>query len=884
MIRHLLLPAVAGLMLLASGAFAAQPVPTGRLPDDVQPQRYRLQLDIDPRQAKFSGTTDIDIDVKRPVRTIWLHGHGLDVRKVTVESGGQSLKARYKEAEPLHGVARIDLPRQLPAGRATLHFEYTAPFRDSPDGLYRTKSGDDWYAFTQFESIDARRAFPCFDEPRFKTPFEVTVTAPASDKVVTNGPDADATVIADGRMRHRFEPTLPLPTYLVAFAVGPLDIVGIEVPPNSVRSRELALRAVATRGREPQLAYAIKHTPEIIAALEQYFAIPYPYPKLDIIASPVHLGAMENAGAIIFDDTYVLLDEPARPSQERNFYEVVAHEIAHHWFGDLVTPAWWDDIWLNESFAEWMGVKIAAQLRPDLGSRAVESAGVVYAMDVDSKRAGRPIHEPVTDNSRIDSTFDAITYLKGGQVLAMVESYVGAEKFRSGIQDFLKRHEHGSATSDEFFAALAQASGQPAVIAAFRSFVDQPGVPLISIASGPGNDAELVVSQDRYLPIGSTLTGGQRWQVPLCMHAYPNAGAPSKTCSLLTDRSGSYPVATGTVALMPNADGAGYYRFALPGPRFDALLDVAPRLPESESIMVADSAAAAFLAGRLEFPRLLDAAARLSTSPNSVAATLLGDELAMIKDRWADAATRDAMAARIRSIYGPRLAGLGLDPRRGAYAAESADRRDLRRLLATLVIDEGRDADLRRSLAETARASLDDPSAIDPEFRPLVWSVGVQDLGESFGQALEARMLASDDGLLRADAAWALGHAEDSQGSRRALALVLRPDVRPGEVSRILYPQFASPLTRDSTWTWFKSNTDRVLDKVASIFQARYIELLDSYCDSAHRNDIAQSLKAQVRKMGSGELEMQRTLEGIDLCIAQRAALGPSVEAALRTQ
>jgi hypothetical protein len=300
--------------------------------------------------------------------------------------------------------------------------------------------------------------------------------------------------------------------------------------------------------------------------------------------------------------------------------------------------------------------------------------------------------------------------------------------------------------------------------------------------------------------------------------------------------------------------------------------------------MVADSAAAAFLAGRLAFPRLLDAAARLSTSPNSVAATLLGDELAMIKDRWADAATRDAIAARIRSIYGPRLAELGLDPRRGAYAAESADRRDLRRLLATLVISEGRDADLRHNLPDTARASLDDPAAIDPEFRPLVWSVGVQELGESFGQALESKMLASDDGLLRADAAWALGNAEDPQGSRRALALVLRPDVRPGEVSRILYPQFDSPLTRDSTWVWFKANTDRVLDKVASIFQARYFELLDFYCDAPHRNDIAQALKTQVRKMGSGELEMQRTLEGIDLCIAQRTALGPSVEAALRAQ
>ena len=874
---------VALLLTAATASRADEAIPRGQLPDDIRPERYRLQLEVDPRQERFSGTAQIEVTVAQPLRGFWLHGHQLDVHGVTVDTGATRLTGKYEEVEPVNGVARVELSGELPAGRATLRFEYTAPFAEGGQGLYRVQAGDEWYAFTQFEAIDARRAFPGFDEPRFKTPFEVSVVAHGGDRVIANAPLTRTTPVGVGRIVHEFQATLPLPTYLLALAVGPLDVVEATLPPNAVRSTRLPLRGVATKGKGPELAYALEHTPAIVERLETYFGIPYPYPKLDLIASPQMGGAMENAGAIIFNDTLLLLDAGSPPAQQRSFYEVMAHEVAHHWFGDFVTPAWWDDIWLNESFAQWMGVKIADQLRPDLGSRAGLVYSATYAMGVDSKRAGRPMHQAVTDNAQISSTFDSITYQKGGSVLSMVESYLGEQTFREGVRAHLRSHGHGIATSSEFFEAMSAAAKQPAVIAAFRSFVGQPGVPLVSVERS-GDGLELELTQDRYLPLGSTFTGGQLWEIPLCVNAYAGPAAPTRTCTLLTQRTGTVPLAKGTTAVMPNADGAGYYRFALAGEDLDRLIALVPTLPEAEAIMLADSVAAAFRAGRLPFDQFLVAAQRLATHPSRLASISLGWELIDIKDRWADPATRGAIATHLRELYSPRLAELGLDVRRGVYADESAERRQMRRSLASLVVNHGRDPVLRAKLAEAARASLTDPAALDREFRALAWGIGVQELGEPFAQSLEALLLASTDSQLRQDAAASIGTAEDPGSSARALGLVGNPALRTMELFALLGGQFSSPVTRDAAWDWLAKNFDRVIDGMPGYAKDATFGVAEYFCDAKRRPEIERMLTAKAEEIGSGALEVQRTLEGIDLCVAQRKALGASVAAAMQAR
>jgi aminopeptidase N len=493
------------------------------------------------------------------------------------------------------------------------------------------------------------------------------------------------------------------------------------------------------------------------------------------------------------------------------------------------------------------------------------------------------MHQAVTDNAQISSTFDSITYQKGGSVLSMVESYLGEATFREGVRSHLQRHQHGIATSSEFFEALSAAAKQPAVIAALRSFVEQPGVPLVSVDQS-GDGRELKLTQDRYLPLGTTLTGGQLWQIPVCVTAYRDTAKPAKVCTLLAQRSGTIGLPQGTTTVMPNADGAGYYRFSLGGEDLDRLIALAPTLNETEAIMLADSVAAAFRAGRLPFDQFLVAARQLATHPSRLASISLGLELIDIKDRWADPATRMAIAAHLRELYAPRLTELGLDVRRGAYAGESAERRQLRRSLANLVVMHGLDPVLRAKLADAARASLTDPAALDREFRALAWSIGVQDLGDPFAQSLEALLLASEDSQLRQDAATGIGAAEDPKSSARALGLVGNPALRTMEMFPLLGGQLDSPVTRDAAWNWLESNFDRVLAGLPGYAKDATFGMAEAYCDAKRRPAIEQKLTAKAKEIGSGALEVQRTLEGIDLCVAQRAALGPSVAAAMQAR
>ena len=448
--------AAALLALTASAAHAAEPVPQGLLPDAATPVAYKLDLTVLPDQSRFSGHVEIDVELKAPTRSLYLHGRGLAVRSALARTGAGDVGAVYTQVDPL-GVARLDFATPLPAGKVKLVFDYDAPFGTGPSGLYHVKEGDAWYAWTQFELIDARAAFPSFDQPGYKTPFTVSLTTKPGFTTVSNAAETGETPVAGGLVRHQFAPTRPLPTYLVAMMVGPFATTSTAVPPTPQRAAPLPVRIVATQPNKDKLDFARENTGPIVALLERYFDRPFPFPKLDQIGSPIMPGAMENAGADTYGEDILLLDKGAFTAQKQAFGMVVAHELSHQWFGDLVTPAWWDDIWLNESFANWMGYRIGDEWRPDLkiGAGAIKEA--LAAMDTDALQAGRPIHQHIRTSGEVDSAFDAVTYGKGGQVVAMIAAYLGDEKFRDGVRLHINRHAYGNATTDDFFAALADA-------------------------------------------------------------------------------------------------------------------------------------------------------------------------------------------------------------------------------------------------------------------------------------------------------------------------------------------------------------------------------------------------------------------------------------------
>jgi aminopeptidase N len=583
------------LILLLAGIAQAQTeatFPAGPLPGTVKPKTYRLSLTVDPAQKEFSGHTEIDAVLTQPARSIFLHGSELRVSAANVQSKLGTIAASYTELQN-SGVARLDFAKELPAGDITLTFDYKANFRTGAEGLFHAEVGGRWYAWTQMEPIDARRMFPGFDEPGFKTPFTVMVTAPRDLKVFANAPLVEATP-AGAMTTHRFRHD-----GTAAYLPGGARRRCVRCRRNE-RSGELDTQAAAChahhRDQRPGLAHAVRgaRSAEARGAHREICRHSVPYAKLDLLASPLLGGAMENAGLMIFDDTLMLLENDAPFRQLRAFAEVTAHEIAHQWFGDLVTPAWWTDIWLNESFAEWLGKKIGDQWRPDLGIATSGIAGCIrrHGGRLARRRASDPPgdHREPADRQR----FRQHHVPEGRQVLSMFETFLGAGQFAKGVNLHLQRYRHGNATAEDFFRSLAEAAGNSGVVDALRTFTDQTGVPIVTVTE---NARDISLSQTRYRPLGvATPAKAQIWQIPLCL-----ARGASPVCSLLQGPSATIPAFAGKKALMPNAGGAGYYRFRLNDAGWDRLIAEAGVLPGREALAFADSLWADFAAGRALF-------------------------------------------------------------------------------------------------------------------------------------------------------------------------------------------------------------------------------------------------------------------------------------------
>ena len=859
---------VAGLVQAEGAAY-----PAGPLPGTVKPKAYRLAFTIDPAAKDFTGHTEIDATLTKPAQSFFLHGSELRVTRVKVQSKAGNVDATYTELEH-SGVARLDLPRQLPAGDITIAFDYSADFRTGAEGLFHAEVGGIWYAWTQMEPIDARRMFPGFDEPGFKTPFVVTVTAPKDQKVFANAPLLDATT-AGTMTTHRFAPTPPLPTYLVALGVGPFDVVETSVPANSVRNQPLPMRIIAPKGQAPRMQFAAREAPKLLSLIEKYVGIPFPYAKLDLMATPILGGAMENAGLIIFDDTLILLEEGAPFRQLRSFAEVTAHEMAHQWFGDLVTPAWWTDIWLNESFAEWLGKKIGDQWRPDLGIATSEIKDAFAGMAADSLGNGRPIRQPITENRQIASAFDSITYEKGGQVLSMFETFIGPQNFAKGVNLHLQRYRHGNATADDFFRSLAEASGNAKVVDAMRTFTDQTGVPIVTVTE---NAQDISLAQARYKPLGvAAQPAAQTWQIPMCL-----ARGASRTCTLLSGASAKIPLVAGTGALMPNAGGAGYYRFRLSDAGWRQMIAGAGKLPGREALALADSLWADFAAGTGNFERVVAAARALSTNPERLAVIELSGRLQELAKSMLTAQQQPQYQELMRSIYGPRLAALGFNPKAGAHASESSQAQALRQSLVPLVALEGRESGLRAQLTAAAEAYLGgDAQALDTAFLATALQVGVQDRGAPFMKRLQENMLKSTDSLFRTYSALAIGGADTPELAQEALRIAFTPGMQSLETVRIFIALSAQPNAREALAVEADRNFKRLMESFPGFARPRIVGLFGGFCTKADIARVERWIQPNLEKLGGGELELAQTKERIALCVALKEAKGQEIARAL---
>jgi len=852
----------------------APEMPLGQLGDAVVPLRYELDLTIVPERDRFSGRVAIAIDIREPSELIWLHGNRLNVTEAWLEQGEVRIDARYTQADDT-GIGRVALVAAPETGPASLHFEYDAPFDQALEGLYKVREGDHVYAFTQFEATSARLAFPGFDEPAFKTPFEIHVTAPADEAVITATPEIASRGVGNGLVRRSYAVTPPLPTYLIAFAVGPLDVVEWEpVPANEIREWPLPLRGVAAAGKGGQLEFALANTAPLVHALERYFDYEMPYPKLDIIAVPdFAAGAMENVGAITYREPLLLLAENDSVSRKRAYASVHGHELAHQWFGNLVTPKWWDDIWLNESFATWMAAKVAAQAFPDLGFEDQMLGRAIGVMNADALASARQVREPVESNHDIASAFDGITYAKGGAVLSMVESWVGEEAFREGVRLHMKRFEHGVADYEDFLTSLAEGAGREDLVEAFSSFLFQPGVPLVSVAvECRGESPALRVTQSRYLPLGSTAGRDHSWQIPLCVR-FGADGESGNHCTLVdqADAVVELPTESCPAWVMPNADGKGYYRFSLDEDGWASLVANIERLSNAESRMLLGSVSAAWRSGDMSTATLLEVGRKLAEAGDREVATAPIGDLETMHARLAETdEARAGIAKMLREMYGDRMNALGL----GARDTDSTDAALLRATLASVLSSEGRHGPLRQSLNAAADDYLEEleiaADVLDPGLVGTALRVAVEMRDIEFAEALFARVLESTDATFRGRALGALGASQSAEIGAMLRDHIDDPRLRDNEAISVAYGQVGNEAQREAMWQWAQddANLQALLDRIPTWRKGSIVAVGAGFCSDARADQVEAMFENRVEALEGGPRALAQTLERIRLCAA----------------
>jgi len=699
--------------------------------------------------------------------------------------------------------------------------------------------------------------------------------------VIGNMSLAEATAIGAGKKRVRFQTTPPLPSYLIAFAVGPFETRTTTLAAGPVRALPLAVGAVALRGRGGDTAYALAETPALLAEQERYFGLAFPYPKLDLIAVPdFQSGAMENAGAITFRDSLLLVDDKVTTQRERiAVTDVIAHEAAHQWFGDLVTMPWWNDLWLNEGFANFLATRTVRAVRPAFEAELGAETDASNVMAADSLASARRVRQPIESTHDITNAFDGITYQKGAAVLAMLEHYLGDEPFRRGLHDFLAAHAGGNATTDDLVAALAKASGKDlAPLAA--SFLEQPGVPAIAAelrcAAGHGSVA---IAQSRWRPVGSTVPPDGSWTVPVCVRAGLGKRAV-QACTLLTAATGEIELPACADWVMPNADAAGYYRTTLLGDDLARLRDHGmAQLSVVERLRFAHDLDAAFRSAAMPGGDVLRAYEQVARDPHGAVAAVPLGLFGFADSHLVDGAARQALRAHIARLYAPAVAALGWK----ATATDSPARRLYRaKLLDFLAIDiadpatQREAARLGRRLLGLDRDRVRHPDAVDPDLADTALEAAARTGGAAVFDALVAELGRTEDAQIRERILGALSGVREPALIARALELSLDPKLRKTERLAPLR-LLASIETRDVAWAWLKAH----FDELAALLPDRYggrLPQMYKVCDPARAEEVRAFFTPRVDKLTGGPRNLAQALETAQQCAARVDAQRDSVE------
>jgi aminopeptidase N len=841
---------------------SCSPAGAQRLPTTVVPAHYDLAFDVDLAAARFEGVETIKVTLAEPSRRIVLNALDIQFHEVTINAAGASQKATVA-LNAATETAALNVSQAVPAGPADIHIRYTGILNDKLRGFYLSKANGRNYAVTQFESTDARRAFPSFDEPAFKATFSVALTIDQRDTAIANGQLlSDTPGPRAGRHTLTFSETPKMSSYLVAMAVG--DFRCLEGG-----SEGVPIRICATPDKTDLGHIALDAAQRILTFYNGYYTIKYPFKKLDVVAVPdFAAGAMENTAAIFYREADLLADSrTASVDNLQRIWSVLAHEMAHQWFGDLVTMQWWDDLWLNEGFATWMEKRPLAAAKPEWHMDVDAVIDTESAMNLDSLASTRAIHTAVETPDEIEASFDTIAYEKGASVMRMVEGYLGEDVFRRGVNAYLEQHAYGNATSADFWTAMTKASGKP-IDRILPTFVNQPGVPLVEVTLRcNAGRPELTTTSDRFFtdPAMAKVVGSKpTWQIPLCVKT-PGTTAH---CQVADGQRATVPL---DVASCPrwafvNAGGYGYFRTEYSPEMLRALApDIASSFTEPERLTIVADEWALVRAGRHSVADYLTLASGFGNEQANGVFGEVSSRLLFLHEYLTSADTRPKYEQFVRSLVRPLYAELGIN----ASPGDADDKRELRGTAIHTLDMAGNDPTLAAEARAALEKSLSGTAPIDASAANAIAAVAARHGDQAlFDQLLNASQRAtSPDERYRY--LYALGAFEDPSLIDRGLNFSLTADLRTQDTSLYLSRFLGNPVARPRAWAFVKQHWGQLAPKVTIAgSDVTLAQSLGSFCDARSRDDVRDFFKAH--KMPAASRALDQTLERINNCIAMK--------------
>ena len=822
----------------------------GKLPKSVVPVEYSIRIVPNIDKFTFSGTETVKLNVRSPVRQLVLNALELEITEASLD--GKALATSAIKIDKEKELLTLVLPSELASGDHTLALTFSGKINQQGQGLFYTRYQEQGNGApkimlgTQFEATDARRFFPCWDEPVFRARFQLTVVVPKNWLAVSNMPVKSEKKIAGGK-ELRFAATPPMSSYLNVLVAGELDFIESRCGPTQIR-------VIATKGKAELGRYALETTAQILQYYNDYFGVPYPLPKLDQIALPGGFGgAMENWGGITYFESALLFD-PKNSSAEtkQNIYEVIAHEVAHMWFGDLVTMAWWDNLWLNEGFASWMGTKCTAHFNPqwevwlrrNLPRDPTRRVGIAkeQAMEGDARSTTHAIQQRIATEAEANSAFDDITYKKGQSFLRMLESFLGEDVFRDGIRRYIATHKYSNTTTADLWDALSEASKKPiGEIAA--GWTEQPGFPVVEVKREA--DGKVRLTQERFT-VNFKNAPPLEWQIPLTYSVFGQAPASL----LMAGKTQILQDVPADRALKLNVKGAGNYRVEYDAPSWNLLLQALSKLSVEDRVNLLSDGWALVQADRASVSRYFELVEKLPASTEIAEREQIINVVDFINGLLGPSPERERFQKYARSLMRPTFDTLGWEPKEGEQPTAGNLRASLINTLGDL-----NDAEIIAGCRERFKRYLANPASLAPDLRPAVFAVVGRYADEKTWAKLHELGLKTTSIEEKQNYYNALACAIDPKLVKKTLAIALTDEL-PTSRAIFLVPRVARDSGHsDIAWEFAKANMKALLDKTDAAGANRYTpSLFTFFSDDSRGNELRAYAKNNLPSASAPEV------------------------------